>query len=538
MKISFKFLIVIVFIVCICCVYVKTKNHDKEEADIINKTYFTKRVKPSINEELAVVGTAESFTVSKIFSDNMVIQRDDYIRIWGWAPKSEEGKVISASFMGLYGNAIVENGEWMITMGGTLPVSKSLENVLVILGAGEEKVFEHVLVGDVYLVTGQSNAAYTVESVMENAPETDLGSQFEFSEGDNIRIHSNSTHVVAIPKDASENISEQVISSKGWVIPSKKITSQMSALGYFFGKQLVTETNNEIPIGVIVVDADAAALAAFTPAEVAEQLGSDSWNEKMNCYSAKSLLGDVSTRWVYNALLYPIRKLPIRGIVWYQGESDSTIETYPSYINRFSAVITEVRKRCDLDGYEIPVFMVEFPTIYSLGIEMGNIRTQLGRIPTHLSNCFIAAGSDLWQDSLNENNLHPYCKWGQAKRVVDMVVSLIYEGDNQIRYTAGPLLNTIAYTNNSKRVELTYRYVGDCLQSKGDLVGFELLLNGIWVPATDLTISGKNKVVITSQNKIQGVRYNYTSKASFPESVSLMSSSGVPAIAYIDILPE
>lgn len=538
MKINLKFLAICALIVCTFCGCINTEKNNNEENKIINKTFFNKREKPSVKQELPVEGTAENFTISRIFSDNMVIQRDDYIRIWGWAPKSEEGKVISASFMGLNGNTIVKNGEWMITLGGILPASNNLGNSLVVSGAGKEKVFVNVLVGDVYLVTGQSNAYYTVDYVMKNAPETDMGSQFKFSTDDNLRIHSNSTHVVSIPKDAYKNVIEQVISPTGWVIPSEKIASKMSALGYFFGKQLITATNNQIPIGVVVVDADAAALAAFTPGEVADQLGCDSWNEKVGSYTAKSLLGDVSTRWVYNALLYPIRKLPIRGIVWYQGESDSTIDTYPSYVDRFSAIIKEMRKRCDLDGYEIPVFMVEFPTIYKSAINMGNIRTQLGKIPTKLSNCFIAAGSDLWHDSLYENNLHPYCKWGQAKRIVDMVVSLIYEGEKPIHYTAGPIVNSISYSNNLKHVELTYRYFGDRLQSKGDLIGFELFINGNWTPASDAKISGINKVVITSKNKIDGIRYNYAADASFPENVSLMSSSGIPAIAYIDILTE
>ena len=63
---------------------------------------------------------AEEFTVSRVFSNNMVIQRNERFRVWGWAAESENGKKISGEFMDLYAEAVVENGEWVMTFGAKL----------------------------------------------------------------------------------------------------------------------------------------------------------------------------------------------------------------------------------------------------------------------------------------------------------------------------------------------------------------------------------------------------------------------------------
>ena len=63
---------------------------------------------------------AADFSVAKIFSSDMVVQRNEHIRVWGFAPESENGKKVSGEFKGMFAEAIIENGEWCITFGARL----------------------------------------------------------------------------------------------------------------------------------------------------------------------------------------------------------------------------------------------------------------------------------------------------------------------------------------------------------------------------------------------------------------------------------
>ena len=67
---------------------------------------------PETNLELGdEIEYASAFTVSQVFSSNMVVQRDECVRVWGWADESENGKKVSATFMGYKADALIENGE-------------------------------------------------------------------------------------------------------------------------------------------------------------------------------------------------------------------------------------------------------------------------------------------------------------------------------------------------------------------------------------------------------------------------------------------
>ena len=122
---------------------------------------------PEVTEDLEAMNAepAASFTVSKVFSNDMVIQRDEYIRIWGWADESENGKRVEAEFSGLHGADVIEDGRWLITLGGTLPANTEGQTLRVFAAEGAEYTYENVLVGDVYWVIGQSNIAYPVASI-------------------------------------------------------------------------------------------------------------------------------------------------------------------------------------------------------------------------------------------------------------------------------------------------------------------------------------------------------------------------------------
>jgi hypothetical protein len=106
---------------------------------------------------------AADFSVSRVFSNDMVVQRGEHIRVWGFAPESENGKKVTGEFKGMFAEALIENGEWCITFTSKLEADTTPAEMKIYTDT-KEVVFSGVLVGDVYLVLGQSNAAYAVST--------------------------------------------------------------------------------------------------------------------------------------------------------------------------------------------------------------------------------------------------------------------------------------------------------------------------------------------------------------------------------------
>ncbi len=69
---------------------------------------------------------AADFTVSKAFSKNMVLQRGEHIRVWGWADESENGKKVSGEFLGMFTEAEIKDGEWVLTFKKKLPANAEM----------------------------------------------------------------------------------------------------------------------------------------------------------------------------------------------------------------------------------------------------------------------------------------------------------------------------------------------------------------------------------------------------------------------------
>jgi hypothetical protein len=121
--------------------------------------------------------SAADFTVSNVFGHNMVIQRGEYIRVWGWADEAQNGKAVYGEFMGHKATATVEDGAWEMVFEVCLDASTETGNDMRIYTYAKEMVFRDVLIGDVYMVIGQSNVAYSVAEYQLYAPADKGGEQ-------------------------------------------------------------------------------------------------------------------------------------------------------------------------------------------------------------------------------------------------------------------------------------------------------------------------------------------------------------------------
>ena len=166
--------------------------------------------------------------LADFFSDNMVLQRDRLVPIWGW---SAPGDRVTVEFAGQKKTAVAgSDGKWRVTLD---PMRVSIEPRDLI--AGDCRI-TNVLVGDVWLCGGQSNMQWPVESSANSAAEI-AGADYS-----RLRL------LTLLPQMAK--LGPQTDIEAAWQICAPATVKSFSAVGYFFGREIWQATG--IPLGLIL----------------------------------------------------------------------------------------------------------------------------------------------------------------------------------------------------------------------------------------------------------------------------------------------
>lgn len=270
--------------------------------------------------------------MSPIFGDSMVVQRDKPIHIWGWTTAGGEVTVEMAGHTAT-GKADSE-GRFDLQL-DPLPVGGPHEMKIT---ADESKTFTDVLVGEVWVCSGQSNMAFPVA----NSNDPDLES---------ISANYPNIRLISVPQVGSQTPLNDFAGK--WEACTPETVLNFSAVGYFFGRQL--HQTLDIPIGLIDNAWGGSAAEAWVSRQRLEQAGEYSellaqWDETAKTYNHEEVVAKYQerlNRWqktrkgnrprpprnpldgqkrpanLYNGVLHPILGYTIRGAIWYQGEANS-----------------------------------------------------------------------------------------------------------------------------------------------------------------------------------------------------------------------
>jgi len=277
-----------------------------------------------------------------IFGSNMVLQRGHACPVWGWADPNAS---VTLSFAGKDYNAKAdESGNWRITL---LPMKASSEPRDMVIAETKKLtkslLFKNVLVGEVWLCSGQSNMKWSIDRSDDADLETLSGNY------PNLRL-------ITVPNIGSQEPQKNFDGS--WQEASPSTVSSFSAVGYLFGKRLHNILG--VPVGLINNAWGGSACEAWIPREKlrANPLSQSylkMWEDKEKTYSYEALYNSYEEKlaqWksnqasgtargrppkkprndmtgqhrpanLYNGVLYPIMGYGIRGAIWYQGESNA-----------------------------------------------------------------------------------------------------------------------------------------------------------------------------------------------------------------------
>jgi sialate O-acetylesterase len=470
-----------------------------------------------------------------LVGDNMVLQQNSKVNLWGWASPNEKINIKLG-----WQDSIVEisakpDGTWKTTINTP---QGSQKTYTITIEATNKIILQNILIGEVWICSGQSNMFFPVgkEEGTWKTGVVNYEEEIKNATYPNIRIFT-------VLTKASQKPLDDVTGS--WATCSPSSVKTFSAVAYFFGRDLYQ--NLKIPIGLISSSWGGTKAEAWTSQNVLEEnpdflsiLETDAKNEKLyqekleNYYLnlkkeriannndlTKSELKkpkkeENKTSYVlYNAMLHPLVNYTIKGAIWYQGESNA--EQAYLYRSLFPAMVKNWRS--DWNQGDFPFYYVQITPHKGQNPDIREAQLfSLKNIPN--------SGMVVTTDVGNATNIHPIDKQTVGHRLALIARAKTYN-ENKLVYS-GPIYNQMKIKKD--RIQLFFDYADSGLMKKGDsLKEFEIAgEDKVFYPA-DAKIDGKT--IIVSSSKVKNpVAIRFAWKA-IPEP-NLFNKENLPASPF------
>jgi len=449
-------------------------------------------------------------SLPSLWSDHAVVQRGMPVRVWGSA---SAGEMVTVRFRNAEAKGTVDRlGHWEIDLpageaGG--PFTMEIE--------GENKIsLSDILVGDVWLASGQSNMEFGLSGV--------LHAEQELKDADQPKIR-----LFHVDKRSSDFPQDDVL-TKSWTLCTPTTVADFSAVAYFFARNI--QADQHVPIGLIEADWGGTPGEAWTSLKALAQDASlmpswENWadmSEKEPTSLLERALEDKARKeaidagkpapefpwrpelrsWspggTFNGMIAPLVKFRIRGFLWYQGESNASIERSFYYDRLMAAMIRDWRKRWQ-EG-DIPFLLVQLASFTTSPDSKWPELREAQRRTLSVNQTGMAVAIDIG----DPDNVHPRNKQEVGRRLSLAARALAYH--ESLEYS-GPLYRTYMKEGTSMRIFFDHAQSG--LVSRGDfLTGFEIAgSDGKFVPA-QAVIDGTTVVVSSPQvESPAAVRYGW-----------------------------
>ncbi len=456
----------------------------------------------------------------QVLSDHMVLQRERPIHLWGWA---DPGESVTVAFHAQTETTAADSlGEWSIYLA---PEAAGGPYQLTVHGTSNTLTLADILVGDVWLASGQSNMEMPLEGFPGSAVVNNADAEIAHADVPEIRL-------LRLEKRSSDYPERDI--NAAWGACTPETARSFSAVAYFFGREI--QKREHVPIGLIdstwggtpaeawvsleSLSADASlmpvfaaraemtALQADIPRIVAREKREDAAAKAANQTPAKHPWHPDPASWspagLYNGMIAPLTPLSIKGVLWYQGESNSSRLRAGMYQRVFSTLIRDWRMHWG-EG-EFPFLYAQISSFTSDRTEVWGIIRDAQRRSLDVANTAMAVTLDIG----NPDNVHPADKQTVGARLALGARALAY--GEAIEYS-GPLFRQADVENGIIRV--WFDHAGDGLVARGpSLRAFE--------------IAGEDRRFVTATARIENAPGKHGGGAS-----ALVSSPSVPVPRYV-----
>jgi sialate O-acetylesterase len=487
---------------------------------------------------LPIAGSASAeIRLPHLFSDHTVLQREAPIPVWGWSEPSEKITVhFHAQTRSTKANA---EGEWSLWLmpeqaGGpyTLTTQGSAE------GTASPVTISDVLVGDVWVASGQSNMEFPLKgfggnTVLKNGKE---------------EIANATVPTVRLLRieHKSSDIPVEDVDGK-WTLCTPETAASFSAVAYFFGREI--SQKEHVPIGLIDVTWGGTPVASWISLD---GIGADA--SLMPLFATRALFAYEQSRaarvqaaekredaaalaahqplpkhpwhpdeksWLpaalFNGMIAPMTPYSIKGVIWYQGETDSAPETAPIYERSFSTMIGDWRNHWKEGNF--PFLFVQISSYQSPGEDWGMVRDQQRRTLA-VSNTAMAVSLDVG----TPDNVHPPDKQTVGARLAVAARGMVY--GEAVDYS-GPMFRQA--TQDGAGMRVWFNHAHGLAAKGGELAGFEIAgADKQFVPATAVIYGSSVEVKSAAVKNPEYVRYAWQNVTN----ANLYNSAGLPASTF------
>ena len=425
-----------------------------------------------------------------LFTDNMLLQRDKKVAVWGTSDKGDE---VTVTFGDQTVKVAPKDGKWKVELA---PLKASAEPKNLVVKQGDQTVIkQNVIVGDVWLCGGQSNMQWEVHQ--------SAGAQEAIAAGKNPNIR-----LFTVPRQGDKAGPRSDVGGT-WSEATPDSVKTFSAVGYYFGRAL--EKDVKVPIGLISSNIGGTTAERWMSKE---SIDTNPEISGMNATQGKSDL--------YNAMIAPLAPFGVKGAIWYQGESNA--DRPFNYRHVLAAMIKSWR---DTFGQgDFPFFIVElapFTPIVKEPVDQdwSTVRESMQWIANKVPNVDTVSIVDVG----DEKDIHPQKKQPVGERLARVARAMAY---GEKITPAGPEYASATFEGN--KAVIKFKNVGQGLEAKdGELTGF--------------TIAGEDKTFYNATAKIEGETVVVTcDKVASPKAVrfgwanypvvNLWNKDGLPASTF------
>jgi len=455
-----------------------------------------------------------------VIGSNMVLQRGRPVPVWGDAPAGEE---VTVQFKQQRKTITADaSGKWRLEL---LPMEASAQPADMIITAKDTSIrLQNILVGEVWLCSGQSNMEYSMRknSKFEKAqrchacPELAEGSpENELKKAGNplIRIF-----LVRTDYSKPHPLRHQ------WDTAAGTPLKDFSAAGYFFAKELYAQLH--IPIGIISSAVSGSRIEPWMPPAATTGITASSKDTGSN---------DGATGKFYNTMISPLAPFALRGFLWYQGESNCFLNDTVTYTAKMEKLIGSWRRLWSSNT--LPFYYVQLAPFYYSRSKDGRPHTEQTLAEFRRAQTAVLAvphtGMIITTDLVdNLEDIHPAYKWEVGRRLA--LLALAKEYGVKKAYS-GPVFQKLQPAGN--KAVLYFEHTGGGLVSSDNkpLSWFSIAgPDGVFVPAE---ASIKNNTVIVSAPGIAkpaAVRFAWNEAAQ----PNLFNKNGLPAAPFNTLEPR
>jgi sialate O-acetylesterase len=396
-----------------------------------------------------------------LFSDSMVLQQGLPVPVWGWANPNEK---IVVTLAGQDASATADkDGRWRVTI---MPLKANGKPLEMTVRGKNTIVLKNVVVGEIWLCSGQSNMAMGV-SYSRNAEEEIAAANFP-----ELRIYNSRRSPSPVPMTDHQG---------EWLICSPANVGEWTATGYYFARHLQNQLG--VPIGLINASKGSVPIQTFMSIESLKSVPTaraeaTAHEKRVQDYLARRAKPNEKfsefnhPEALYNSSILPLAPYAIRGALWYQGEghANDVIENPDYYRLALPALIKDWRTIWGQGDF--PFVVVQLPNFkrpQQLAINQG--WSDFREIQCKVVESVPSAGIVTTIDIGEAFNIHPKNKQELGKRLALWALANVYEKRDVV--WSGPTYKSM--TIEGSKIRIRFDHVGDGLQVNGNkLTGFAI----------------------------------------------------------------